>query len=169
MQDNPLVLVDPGLFIWTMITFLVLLFLLSKFAWRPLLAALDRRNQLIAKAVDDAEKTRQELERVKQESAQILQQARVEADGIVTRTRSDANQLREELRQQARTEAEAITAKAGREIEFETRRAVEQVRREAVDLSVAIASKLLRRNVSREDNQALIDDTIKQLDTTTQH
>jgi len=163
---NPLVQPDPGLFIWTIITFLVLLFLLSKFAWRPLLAALDHRNQLIAKAVDDAEKTRQELERVKQESAQILQQARVEADGIVTRTRSDANQLREELRQQARTEAEAITAKAGREIEFETRRAVEQVRREAVDLSVAIASKLLRRNVSREDNQALIDDTIKQLDTT---
>jgi len=165
-MDNPLVQVDPGLFIWTIVTFLVLLFLLSKFAWRPLLAALDRRNQLIAKAVDDAEKTRQELERVKQESAQILQQARVDADGIVTRTRSDANQLREELRQQARTEAEAITAKAGREIEFETRRAIEQVRREAVDLSVAIASKLLRRNVSREDNQALIDDTIKQLDTT---
>ena len=165
-MDNPLVQVDPGLFIWTIVTFLVLLFLLSRFAWRPLLVALDRRNQLIAKAVDDAERTRQELERVKQESAQILQQARVEADGIVTRTRSYANQLREELRQQARTEAEAITAKAGREIEFETRRAVEQVRREAVDLSVAIASKLLRRNVSREDNQALIDDTIKQLDTT---
>jgi F-type H+-transporting ATPase subunit b len=165
-MDNPLVQVDPGLFIWTIATFVVLLILLSKFAWKPLLAALDRRNQLIAKAVDDAERTRQELERVKQESAQILQQARVEADAIVTRTRSDANQLREELRQQARTEAEAITAKAGREIEFETRRAVEQVRREAVDLSVAIASKLLRRNVSREDNQALIDDTIKQLDTT---
>jgi len=165
-MDNPLTQVDPGLFIWTILTFLVLLFLLSKFAWRPLLAALDRRNQLIAKAVDDAEHTRQELERVKQESSQILAQARVDADGIVTRTRADANQLREELKQQARTEAEAITAKAGREIEFETRRAVEQVRREAVDLSVAIASKLLRRNVSREDNQALIDDTIKQLDTT---
>jgi F-type H+-transporting ATPase subunit b len=166
LQDNPLVQPDPGLFIWTILTFLVLLWGLKRFAWGPLLQALDRRSQTIAKAVDDAERARVEVERVKQESAKILAQSRVEAEAIIMRTRADASQFREELKQQAKADAAAILAKAEREIQLESRRAIEEVRREAIDLSVAIASKLLRRNVTKEDNQALIDDTIKQLDTT---
>ena len=69
-MDSLLVQPDPGLFIWTILTFLVLLGLLGKFAWRPLLAALETREATIRKSLDDAEKTRQELERVQQESRQ---------------------------------------------------------------------------------------------------
>jgi F-type H+-transporting ATPase subunit b len=163
--NNPLVTPDPGLFIWTIITFLVLVALLAKFAWRPLLAALDRREKLIAKAIDDAEKARADLERVQQDAARLLADARVEGEAIVSRSRAAADRLGEELRQKASAEAAGILKKAEREIQLETTRAIEQVRREAVELSVAIASKILHRNVSAEDNRVLIEDSLRQLDT----
>ena len=86
-MDNPLVQPDPGLFIWTILTFLVLVALLAKFAWRPLLQALESRQESIRKSLDDAEKAKQELERLHAESAEIIRQSRVEADAIVTRSR----------------------------------------------------------------------------------
>ncbi len=165
-MNNPLVTPDPGLFIWTIVTFLVLVALLAKFAWRPLLAALERREKLIARAIDDSEKARADLERVQQDAAKILADARVEGEAIVTRSRAAADRLGEELRQKASAEAAGILKKAEREIQLETTRAIEQVRREAVELSVAIASKILHRNVSAEDNRALIEDSLRQLDTT---
>ena len=96
-MNNPLVQPDPGLFIWTILTFLVLLWLLAKFAWRPLLQALESRQELIRKSLDDAQEARRELERLHVESAQILKEARVQADSIITQTRSDGERLRVEL------------------------------------------------------------------------
>jgi F-type H+-transporting ATPase subunit b len=162
---NPLVQPDPGLFIWTIVTFLVLLALLAKFAWRPLLAALEARRALIAKALDDAERTKQELERVQRESGGLLAKARVEAEGILSRSRADADSFREEMRQKAIVDAAAIVKRAEKEIQLETNRAIEQLRRESVELSLAIATKLLQRNVTKDDNVALIDETIKQVGT----
>jgi len=162
-MDNPLVQPDPGLFIWTILTFLVLVGLLTQFAWRPLLLALESRQQTIQQALDDAEKAKQELERLNQESAQIIRQARVEADQIVAMSRSDAERLREEMRQKARAEADGIVKSAERQIQLETARAIQQIRHEAADLSVAIASKLIQRNLTKEDNEKLIDDALKQL------
>ena len=163
-MDNPLVQLDPGLFIWTIVTFLVLLTLLAKFAWGPLLAALDARQSLIRKSLDDALQARQELERLNAEAAQIIQKARLDADGIIAQSRSDGDRLREELRQKARAEADHIVKNAERQIQLETSRALEQLRHEAVDLSVMIASKILQRNVSKADNERLIDDAIKQVE-----
>lgn len=163
-MDNPLVQPDPGLFIWTIVTFLVLVALLAKFAWRPLLQALETRQAAIRKSLDDAQQAKQELERLQQESLRIVAQARAEADAIVSRGRSDADAAREDMKQKARAEADVIVRSAQRQIQLETRRALEQVRNEAVDLSVMIASKLLQRNITREDNDKLIDDTLKQLD-----
>jgi len=162
--NNPLVQPDPGLFIWTILTFLVLLALLARFAWRPLLAALERRQQLIAKSVEDAERARAELERVRQDAAKLLADARVEGESIIARSRAAADRLGDEMRQKAAGEADGILKKAEREIQLETARAIEQVRREAVELSVQIASKILHRSVSAEDNRALIEDSIKQID-----
>jgi F-type H+-transporting ATPase subunit b len=161
---NPLVQPDPGLFVWTILTFLILVALLARFAWRPLLQALERRQATIAQSLDDAQRARQELERLQRESTQIMAQARAEAESILARTRSDADALREELKQKARTEAAAIVKNAERQIQLETARAVQQIRHEAVDLSVAIASKILRRQVTREDNEALIQEALKQVE-----
>ena len=162
-MDNPLVQPDPGLYIWTIATFLILAGLLAKFAWRPLIAALVARQDAIRKSLDEA---RQELERLNVESQRILAQARTEAESILTATRSDANQFREELKQKARAEAAGIVKNAEKQIELETARALQQIRQEAVDLSVTIASKLLQRNVSKDDNLRLIEDTFKQIEST---
>jgi F-type H+-transporting ATPase subunit b len=162
-MDNPLVQPDPGLFIWTILTFLVLVTLLAKFAWRPLLQALESRQESIRKSLDDAQKAKQELERLHTESAEIIRQSRVEADAIVTRSRGDAERLREEMKQKARAEADAIVKNAERQIQLETSRAVQQIRREAVDLSVMIASKLIQRNLTKEDNERLIEEALAQV------
>ncbi len=164
-MDNPLVQPDPGLFIWTILTFLVLVGLLARFAWRPLLEALERRQAAIAKSLEDAQRARQELERLQRESAQMMRQARVEADAIVSRSRSDAEALREELKQKSRAEAAAIVKNAEKQIQLETARAIQQIRNETIDLSVAIASKILRRQVSKEDHEGLIEETLKQVET----
>lgn len=164
-MDNPLVQPDPGLFIWTILTFLVLLALLAKFAWTPLLKALEGRQESIRKSLDDARQAKQELERLQQESAEIIRQGRVEAEAIITRSRGDAERLREEMKQKARAEADGIVKNAERQIQLETSRALQQIRREAVDLSVMIASKLIQRNLTKEDNEKLIEEALRQVET----
>lgn len=163
-MNNPLVQPDPGLFIWTIVTFLVLVFLLRKFAWGPLLAALERRQAVIAGAVGDARKAKEELEGVRHDAAQLITQARVEGQAIMTRARTDAEQFRSEMRDKAATEAAAIGKNAERQIQIETARAIGQIRREAVDLSIAIASKLLKRDIAPADNAQLVEDTIRQIE-----
>jgi F-type H+-transporting ATPase subunit b len=162
-MNNPLVQVDPGLFIWTIFTFLVLLTLLAKFAWRPLLQSLSAREETIRKSLADAEKARVELERLNRESEAIIRQARVEGEQIIGASRADAERLRGELREKARAEADGIIKNAERQIQLETARAVQQIRTEAADLSVAIASKLIRKNITKEDNEKLIQDALNQL------
>ena len=163
-MDNPLVQPDPGLFIWTILTFLVLLGLLAKFAWRPLLQALEARQELIRKSLEEAQQARRELERVSQESAQILKESRVQAETIIAQSRADAERLREEMRQKAKAESETIVRNAERQIQLETGRALQQIRHEAADLSVLIASKLIQRNLSKEDNERLIEDALSQVE-----
>src|ERR1043166_5875413 len=105
---NQLVQPDPGLYIWTILTFLILVALLAKFAWKPLLEALDNRQQSIRKALDDARKAKQELEGIHAESAKLLAQARSEASVIVSRSRSDADRFREEMKDKARADAATL-------------------------------------------------------------
>ena len=167
-MDNPLVQIDPGLYIWSILTFLGLLFALKLLAWKPLMTALKARQDTIAQSLDDARQAKQELERLHVESARILAEARTQAESIISTTRSDANRFREELKQKAQAEAAGIVRNAEKQIELETSRALQQIRHEAVELSVAIASKLLQRHVSREDNERLIEDTFRQLEATRQ-
>lgn len=162
-MDNPLVQLDPGLFIWTIAVFLTLLFLLKRFAWGPLLAALEQRRAGIRKSLDDADRAKKELEQVQQESETVVRRARAEAETIVSTARADGAKLRDELRRQAQEEAQSILRNAERQIEQERDRALAQIRREAVDVSLMIASKLIRRNLTKEDNDALIDDALEQV------
>ena len=160
-MDNPLVQPDPGLFIWTIVTFLVLLALLAKFAWRPLLQALESRQEAIRKSLDDAAQAKLELERLHVQSAQIIREARVEAESIITKSRGDAERLRAEMKEKARADADGLVRNAERQIQLETTRALQQIRTEAVDLSVMIASKILQRTLTKEDNERLIEEALK--------
>lgn len=163
-MNNPLIQPDPGLFIWTIVTFLVLLALLAKFAWRPLLQALERRQEAIKKSLDDAERAKQEWEQLQQDAAKILRQARVDAGSIIAQTRSDAERLREDLKQKAKDEADSILRNAQQQIQLQTRQALEQIRHEVADIAVLLASKLLERNLAKEDNDRLISETLKQIE-----
>ena len=163
-MDNPLIQVDPGLFIWTILTFLVLLGLLGKFAWKPLLAALDSRHELIKNSLDDADKAKQELERLQQDSKAIISEARVEAQSIVAKSRSEAEKLKGELRQKAKEEADSIVRNAEKQIQVETEKAIAEIRSEVVDLSLLVASRLVKKNLSKEDNQSLIEESLEQIE-----
>jgi F-type H+-transporting ATPase subunit b len=164
-MDNPLVQVEPGLAIWTILAFLALLFLLKKFAWGPLLRALDARQETIRKSLEDAQQARQAAEDANRNSEQILKQARAEAEAIVAASRTEAEKLREEMRQTAKADAETIMRDARTQINAETDRALRQIRGEIADISVDIATKLIRRNCSREANIDLIEETLNQIDT----
>lgn len=163
-MDNPLVQPDPGLFIWTIITFLVLLYLLKRFAWSRLLKALDERQETIRKSLDDAEQATQELQRMQQKSAQIIAEASGEAQSIVAKSRAAAETVREDLKQKAKEEAGTLVRGAQRQIQLETARAIQQIRHEVVDLSLTVASKLIKKNLTQEDNDALIQDSLSQID-----
>jgi F-type H+-transporting ATPase subunit b len=165
-MNNPLVQPDPGLYIWTIVTFLILVALLGRFAWRPLLDALERRQEAIRKSLDEARQAKKELERLNEESARILAEARAEADAIISRTRADASRVGDEMKQKARADAENIVRNAERQISLETSRAVQRVRQEAVDISLAIASKIIQRNLSKEDNERLIAETLNEIQAT---
>ena len=162
-MSNPLVAVDPGLYIWTILTFVILVLLLRRFAWGPLLKALDERNKTIAAAVEDARQAREQLERAQQDAGKVLAQARVEAEDLLTRARADADLFRQDLREKATADAANITKEAERQIQRETAKAVDQIRREAVDLSVAIASKLIRREIKATDQEALVNEALKEI------
>ena len=165
-MDNPLVQPDPGLFFWTIAVFLVLLFLLKKFAWGPLLAALDERQAGIRKSLDDADIAKRELAEVQARANALIGKARMEADAILSEARADGARIREELRDLAQQQAQAIIRDTQQQIQLERNRAVSELRQQAVELSVMIASKLIRRNLTREDNAALIDEALQQVDST---
>ena len=160
---NQLVQPDPGLYVWTIIVFLVLLALLAKFAWRPLLEALESRQASIRKSLDDAAQAKVELERLHEQSKQIIREARVEAESIIGKGRADGERLRAELKEKAKSDADVVVRNAERQIQLETTRALQQIRTEAVELSVMIASKIIQRNLSKEDNERLIDEALKQV------
>jgi F-type H+-transporting ATPase subunit b len=163
---NPLVQPDIGLYIWTIVTFLLLLVAFNVLAWKPLKATLLAREDSIRKSLDDARQAREELQRLRAESAKMLADARAEADTILSRTRDDANRFRDEMKEKAHAEAAGIVKNAEQRIEMETARALQQIRAEAVEFSVAIASKILQRNVSKEDNERLIEETFRQIQST---
>ena len=162
-MDNPLVQPDPGLFLWTILTFLVLLALLAKFAWKPLLDVLDKRQEMIRQSLDDAEKAKHELEQLQQKSKDILSEARAEAQSIVAKSRTEAERLKAEIREKAKAEADSILSNAEKQIQLETQKAISQIRSDVADLSHLVASKLIGKNLSREDDAALIEESLKQI------
>ena len=154
---------NVGNAIWTLLIFVVVVVVLGKFAWGPVLALLQQREQFIHQSLSDAKHDREQAEASLEEYMAKLQSAQAEAGRMIDEARRDAERLRQELRQKATTEAEGILTNAQRQIQFETARALQQIRHEAADLGVAIASKLIQRNISKEDNEKLIDEALKQL------
>ena len=160
-MDNPLVQLDPGLFVWTIITFLILLGVLTRFAWKPLLKALETRENEISQSLEDAEKAKQELERLSAESDEIIAKARSEAQGIVSEGKKAAEQLTATTLNKAKEEAMANLSAAKEQIKIERDKAIVEIKGEVVNLSLSVAEKLVKKNLSKEDNKSLIDESLK--------
>jgi F-type H+-transporting ATPase subunit b len=160
---NPLVQLDPGLFIWTILTFLILFFVLAKFAWKPLLLALESRENTIKSSLEDAEKAKTELERLNVESEEIMVKARSEAQTIRVEAKSGAEKIKADVMIQAGEDAKKIRDEAQKQIKVEKAKAISEIRQEVVNLTMRVAEKVIRKNLSKEDNQSLIEDSIKHL------
>ena len=132
---NPLVQLDPGLFIWTILTFLILFFVLSKFAWRPLLEALESRENTIKSSLDDAEKAKQELESLNAETETIISEARSEAQSIRLEAKSAAEKVKADIIAQAGEDAKKLRDENEKQIQVEKDRAINEIRQEVVDLT----------------------------------
>jgi F-type H+-transporting ATPase subunit b len=152
--------------VWTLGIFLIVVIVLGKFAWGPVLSLLQEREQFIHKSLSDAKHDRDEAEQRLKDYAAKLQSAQVEAVAIIEEAKRDAERVREDLKQRARTEADNMVRNAEKQIEMQTTRAMAQIRQEAVELSVTIASKILQRTISKEDNEKLIADALKQIEST---
>ncbi|SVB13240.1 uncharacterized protein METZ01_LOCUS166094 [marine metagenome] len=160
-MDSPLVQLDPGLFVWTILTFLVLLGVLAKFAWNPLLKMLKDREELIRSSLEDAEKAKTELERLNTEGQDIINKARSEAQTILSEGKAASSKMKEETLSSAKEQAKVILTEAEKQIQIEKDKAIAEIKSEVVDLSLSVATKLIKKNISREDNQALIDDSLE--------
>jgi F-type H+-transporting ATPase subunit b len=158
-------LLDPhvGLIIWTIITFLVVLLVLKKFAWPQLLASLDEREKRISDALTAAEQARQEAEEVLQEHRQKLAAAEEEARKIVAEARAAGANVRQTIVSQAREEAERMLDQARTSIESEKRAAIAELRRETANLAVQAAGVLIDANLDDEKNRGLVDDLIAKI------
>ncbi|MDX1770363.1 MAG: F0F1 ATP synthase subunit B [Planococcaceae bacterium] len=144
----------------TLIIFIILMLLLKKFAWGPLMGVMKQREDLIASEIEAAENSRQESQQLLEEQRSLLKEARTEAQAIVENAKKQGDVQREEIITVARAEASRLKESAVREIETEKEKAIAAVREEVVSLSVLAASKVLGKEISEEDNRALIEETI---------
>ena len=150
--------IDFGLAFWNVLTFLTLLLVLGVFGWRPMMAALAAREKGIQDNIDDARRQRDEAEALLAEYREQLAEGRRQAQAMVAEGREAADALRKELEAKAREETRTMLANARREIVREREAAVEAVRRESVDVALAVASRLLSERLdSQRDRQLAMD------------
>ena len=160
---NPLVQLDPGLFIWTIITFLVLFFALAKFAWKPLLKMLKDREDMIRDSLDDAEKAKVELERLSEESEAIMAKARSEAQSILAEGKTAAEKVKDDIIAKSKEQANKIRKDAENQIQVEKEKAIAEIKGEVVNLTLSVAEKLIQKNLSDADNKSLIEASLKKV------
>jgi len=157
---DKLLSVSPGLAIWTVVSFLFFVFLLRKFAWGPILEALDRREKRIHGAIEAAEKSRAEAGKILEEERAALDAARAEAKGIVAEATADAGRRTEVILAEARKEAGKLIERARLEIRREEAQAIEHVRTEAVEIALEAATRLIGRSMAGDDHRRMISEFI---------
>ena len=156
--------INPGVTIWTLVVFLLLLFILAKTAWPAILRTVEERERKIKAQLDDAAKANAEAQRVLSVYQQQLAAAREEAGAIVAASRQAGDRLREDLVAKGRAEQEELLVRARREIGLEKDKAVVELRREAVELSIAAASKVIERNLDSEADRRLVQQYLADLE-----
>ncbi len=159
-------LVEPGigLMLWTLIAFGITLFVLYRFAFPRIGAALDKRQRAIEDSIDTAERTRTEADQILAEYRQRLSEARTQAEDIVARARRAGEVHERESLEAARRQREELMETTRRDIEAETRRAIQEIRAEVADLTVLATEKVTRKTLTADDQRRLVDEALGELD-----
>jgi F-type H+-transporting ATPase subunit b len=155
---------DVGLMIWTLVVFLLSMYILSKVAYPRIAEALDKRQQAIEDSIDTAERTRTEAAKLLEEYRERLHEARDQADDIVARARKTAENNEAESVAEARRKREEMMAQTRRDIEQETRRAIQEIRNEVADLTVLATEKVTRKSLTEADQKRLVEEALSELD-----
>ncbi len=151
-----------GLFVWQTVLFLALLFLLRKFAWKPILDAVNERESSINDSLKAAERARQEMKNLQADNEKILNEARAERERIVKEATDMKNKIVSDAGDLAKVEANKMIESARVQIDAEKQNAIAQIKTQVAELSVEIAEKLLRKELAQESKQQqLIDDLLK--------
>jgi F-type H+-transporting ATPase subunit b len=156
--------INTGVSFWTLVIFLLLSVVLAKFAFPPILGYAAAREQRIQEALDEARRQREETEKLLEQQRQELLTARQEAQGLIAEGKQAAERVREDLLARARVEQEELVTRARQDIERERQKAIESLRREAVDLALAAAGKLVGRRVDSAEDRRLVTDYLKSVD-----
>jgi F-type H+-transporting ATPase subunit b len=149
---------NPGLTLWTAITFLLLLVILSKFAWGPIVKMLDEREGSIRDAIEQAKKERAEAERMMGEQKEALAQARREAAELARKNQQEVEALRADLTARARKEADELIVSARRQIQEEKSKAAVELKALVADLAIEAAGKLIKANLDDKTHRALVEE-----------
>lgn len=159
-------LVSPGLglMIWTLVLFLITMWVLSKLAFPKIQEALDRRAKVIAESIDAAERQRKESDELLAEYRARLAEAREQADDIMARARKAAETAEAEATTAGKEKREELVSQAKRDIEAETRRSLEQIRTEVADLTVLATEKVTRKSLNAEDQKRLVEEALAEVD-----
>jgi F-type H+-transporting ATPase subunit b len=166
-SSNFLVSPDVGLMIWTLLAFFIAMFILRKYAWPQISAALDRRQRAIEESIETAEQARAEARALLDEYRQRLREARGQADEIVARARKAGEVQEREALEEARVKREELLERTRRDIEAETRRAIQEIRGEVADLTVLATEKVTRKSLDDADQRRLVEEALGELDFTT--
>jgi F-type H+-transporting ATPase subunit b len=154
---------DPGVWCWTAIVFVVLLLILRKMAWKPIIASIEARDKTIRESLDEAARIQEEGKRISEEQHKILTAARHEASSLLQSSKQAAEDLRRKLEQTAQEEKARIIASATQEIDASKRAAMAELKRTTADLSIRIAEKLIQASLDDSKQRALVDQLITEV------
>ncbi|MFA5518278.1 MAG: F0F1 ATP synthase subunit B [Spirochaetota bacterium] len=157
--------VSPGLLLWTIITFVVLLLILWKAAWKPVVEALDARAEKVRSDIESADRARLEAEKLLNQHREMMAEAKNESATIIANGKSAAENIRNEIIEKANSEAKELSERVRKEIDLAKDKALSELKAEIVVLSTEIAGKIISKNLNPDDQKVLVQETLNKVGT----
>ena len=162
-MGQSLVQPNPGLIIWTIVTFVLLAFVLKKLAWKPILDRIETRDRTIREALEESKRAREAADEALAKNKEMVAQARAEAARIVEAGQKEAEKVRAELLEKAKGEAGVVLEQGRKQIEFETRQAVAQLKGTVVDVALQAAGKLIQSSLDDTQHRRLVERYLEEM------
>jgi F-type H+-transporting ATPase subunit b len=161
---SDLIKVVPGLMIWTIVAFLITLFVLKKYAFGPIQKTIDERRERIGRSIEEAEEAREEARKLLEEHRSLIGQARGQAEEILSEARRVGEAMARRVKDETEADRRRRLEETARQIEAETQRALQQIRAEVAELTIVATAKVTGKVLEDADHRRLIEDAIKDLD-----